>query len=352
MSKRAWKLACYPLSVVLGACLLLTPSEARAQLSSPQGGYAPITDLDEPETMEEDAYTPILPADAGLGCPSSWYVHVDAVYMANEANGPLSLSQDFALGEFGNELGGRVTVGRRRDCLAGWEASYVGPIRWEVAGELRGALLSSSFVVPGGAVNISAFNQAEFHRQTSRSTLQSFELNKRCWDWDTMGGLIGFRYLQIEDRFTFFSQDPLPAADTGFFAVNTRNYMPGVQCGLDLFYNVGAAGRLSLVGKTKFGLYANFAEGDVLLINAGAVELDNDDSEFQLAFLGELGFSARYRILPCFSVQAGYEIWYLAGLAQSHGQTVSPLTPATGTDLDSDNDTWYHAATVGAELVW
>jgi len=272
--------------------------------------------------------------------------------MANEANGPLSLSQDFALNEFACELGSRLTVGRRRDCLAGWEASYVGPMRWEVAEELRAFPLNSSFVVPGGAVNISAFNTAEFHRQTSSSTLQSFEFNKRCWDWDTMGGLIGFRYLQIEDRFTFFSQDPLPAADTGFFAVNTRNYMPGVQAGLDLFYNVGASGRLSLVGKTKFGLYANFAEGDVLLVNAGAVELDNDDNDIQLAFLGELGFSARYRVLPCLSIKAGYEIWYLAGLAQAHGQAVSPLTPATGTDVDSDNDTWYHAATVGAELVW
>lgn len=352
MLKRAWKLVCYPLAIVLGACLLLSSSEARAQLPDPEGDFALITDLDEPEAMVDDAYTPILPADAGLGYPSSWYAHVDAVYMANEANGPLSLSQDFALGECAYELGSRVTVGRRRDSLRGWEASYVGPLRWEVAGELRGALLSSSFVVPGGAVNISAFNQAEFHRQTSESKLQSFELNKRCWDWDTMGGLIGFRYLQIEDRFTFFSQDPLPAADTGFFAVNTRNYMPGVQCGLDLFYNVGAAGRLSLVGKTKFGLYANFAEGDVLLINAGAVELDNGDSDLQLAFLGELGFSARYRVLPCLSIWAGYELWYLAGLAQSHGQIVSPLTPATGTDVNSDNDTWYHAATVGAELRW
>ena len=49
---------------------------------------------------------------------------------------------------------------------------------------------------------------------------------------------------------------------------------------------------------------------------------------------------------------ASARIWYLAGLAQAHGQAVSPLTPATGTDVDSDNDTWYHAATVGAELVW
>ena len=352
MSKRPWKLACYPLPVILGVCLLLPSPEARAQPAGPLGDLSPIADLDGAEAAEEGVYTPMLPADAGLGCPSSWYVHADALYMANEANGPLSLANEFALGEFAYELGGRVTVGRRRDCLEGWEASYVGPMRWEVTGELTGFPLNSSFLVPGGAVNISAFNGAEFHRQTSRSRLHSFELNRRCWDWDTLGGLIGFRYLNIEDEFRFISRDPLPAADEGLFAVETGNNMAGVQAGLDLFNNVGASGRLSLVWKTKFGLYANFADGDVLLINAGAVELDNEDCNFQLAFLGELGFSARFQVSPCLFVRAGYEIWYVAGLAQSHGQTVSPLTPGTGSNLDSDNDSWYHAGTVGAELVW
>ena len=351
MSKREWKLAYYPLPVILGACLLLTSLEAHAQPAGPLGELSPIADFDGAEAEGADVYTPMLPADAGLGCPSSWYVHADAVYMANEANGPLSLAQEFALGEFAYEFGGRVTVGRRRDCLEGWEATYVGPMRWDVAGEFTGVDLYPAFSAAGG-VDISAFNAAEFQRQTYKSKLHSFELNKRCWDWDTMGGLLGFRYLNIEDEFTFFSRDPLPAADEGFFAVDTRNNMAGVQGGLDLFYNVGASGRLSLVGKTRFGFYANFAEGDVLLINAGAVELNNGDSDIQLAFLGELGFTARLQVLPRLFLRAGYEIWYVAGLAQSHGQTVSPLTPTTGNNLDSGNDTWYHAGTVGAEFVW
>lgn len=342
MLKRAWKLVCYPLLVILGACLLLTPPEANAQTPNPMGDLSPIAG-----TVSEDM--PTLPADCGLGCRSAWYVQADAFHMASEG-GSMSLSQGFALGEFGYELGSRVTLGRRRDCLEGWEATYVGPMRWDAAGELTGVDLYPAFSAAGG-VDISAFNAADFQRQTYKSTLHSFELNKRCWDWDTMGGLFGLRYLSLDDQYTFFSRDLAPAEE-GFFAVDTANHMIGLQGGLDLFYNVGASGRLSLVMNTKLGLYANFANGDVRLDNAGAVELDNGDDALRLAFLGEIGLAVRYQLTRSLFLRGGYEIWYLGNIAKAPGQTVSPLTSTTGNNLNAGSDNWYQAATVGAELVW
>lgn len=318
-----------------------------------EGPLVPLPDMFEADALSDtsgDGF--VLPADCGLGCAPSWYVQGEALFFVNEGHGAVSLSDAFALPDFSNELGMRVTVGRKRDCAEGWEVSYVGPLRWEVAGEVSGFPLDSDLDVPNGDVNISAFVQAGFHRQTYESTLHSLEVNQRFYDWDTMSCLIGLRYLDINEEFSFESQIPPPLAEQGLFTVDTRNRLIGPQCGLDMIHPVGASNRLSLIGKTKLGVYANFAEGDVRLVNAGVQELDNGDDDVALAIQGELGVQAHLRITRWLSIHCGYELWYLCGLALADGQTVSPLTQATGTNLDSDQDTWFHGATLGGQLSW
>ena len=242
------------------------------------------------------------------------------MYFVNEGSGPVSLSDAYALQEFSHELGLRVTVGRRWDCAEALEVSYVGPLKWEVAGDASGFPLNSDFVVPNGDVNVSAFNHAEYHRQTYESTLHSLEINERFFDWDTMSCLLGLRYMDFDEEFSFESQGPAPLAEQGLFTVGTRNRLIGPQCGLDVIHPFGASDRLSLIAKTKLGIYANFAEGQVRLVNAGVQELDNNDDEVAFAFQGELGLLANLRITRRLSVRCGYELWYLYGLALASGK--------------------------------
>lgn len=367
MLKRTRKATVQALVVMLGSCLVADWPAVSAQ--GPQVG-APVTAASQDAVAPGNQLSPLpygfsdvlpdgsggdsdgLSADCGGSCAPSWLVRAEAMFFANEGHGPVSLSDAYSLSEFGYEGGMRVTVGRKRDCLDGWEISYAGPFEWEVARGVHGFPLNSDFQVPNADINISAFNGAEYHLQTYESSLQSCEFNKRWDDWNTMSALIGLRYFGVDETFTFYSLDPLPLAEEGLFTVRTRNHLIGPQCGMDLFYPVSAANRLSLAFKTKLGIYANFADGGVRLVNAGVEELNNSADEVAFAFQGELGLSARLRITPRLSLRGGYEIWYLSGLALADGQTVSPLTPATGRSLDEEQDTWYHGVTLGGDYTW
>jgi hypothetical protein len=301
--------------------------------------------------VDADGYDVGLPADCGLGCAPSWYVQAEALYFANESNGPVSLSNAFSLPEFSYAWGMRVTMGRRQDQLNRWEISYAGPFKWELAGDLRGPALTADLATDDD-INISAFNFAQYHRQSYESSLHSIELNKRWDDWDTMSLLVGLRYFGLDEDYSFYSLGSPPLAEEGLFTVTTRNHLIGPQCGLDVMHPIGASNRLSVTAKTKLGAYANFADGDARLVNAGVEELNNDDEETEFAFQWELGFLANLQVTPRFSLRCGYEFWYLYGLALVPGQTVSPLSQSTLTNLDAEQDTWYHGAVLGGALVW
>jgi hypothetical protein len=245
-----------------------------------------------------------------------------------------------------------VTVGRRQDCSEGWELSYVGPLQWEVTRESSGFPLDSYFVVPGGDVDISAFNQAEYHRQTFESELHSFEINRRFFDWDTMSCMYGLRYIDLAEKYGFQSLGPLPLEELGDFNVDVNNRLIGPQCGLDVFYPIGASNRLTLIGKTKLGLYANFAESDVRLVNAGVQQINNSDDKVAFAFQGELGIQANLQVTRHLAIRGGYELWYLYGLASADQPLTVPLSRSTGRGLECEEDTWFHGVTLGGVLVW
>jgi hypothetical protein len=356
-----FSLAAQGLVILLSSCLGLSAPQASGQ--GPQASVPMIADPG-PEANSEGILSPLpemfdvsgddfaLPADCGMGCPPSWYVQAEALYFVNEGNGPDSLSAAYAMPESSHEPGLRLTVGRRWDCSEALEISYVGPFEWQAAGEASGGPLNSNFFVPNGDVDISAFNGAEFHRQIYESTLHSVEINERYFDWDTMSCLVGLRYMDLQEDFSFASLGPAPAAEQGLYTVSTGNRLIGPQCGLDVIHPIGASNRLSVSAKTKLGLYANLADAEVRLVNAGTQELDNDDDDVSLAFQGELGVRANLRLTRRLSVHCGYELWYLCGLALADGQTSLPLTPATGRNLHADQDTWFHGITLGGQFGW
>jgi len=317
------------------------------------GAVAPQPEAMISDSLEEaGGYDYALPADCGLGCPPSWYVQGEALHFNNEGRSAATLSTAYALPAPDYETGFRITVGRRWDCAEALEASYVGPFEWAVSGAATGYPLYSRFAVPGGDVDVSAFNQAESHYQSYTTTFHSVELNERYFDWDTMSCMIGLRYMNLGEDYLFNSQRPDPPADQGFFGLHTNNHLLGPQCGLDVIHPIGASDRLSIMARTKLGIYANFADGDVQLVNAGVQELNTSDDEVAFAFQGELGVRANLRLTRRLSAYCGYEVWYLYGLALADGQTMSPLSQATGTDLDTEGDTWFHGVTLGGQLNW
>lgn len=307
-----------------------------------------------PEEMFESS-PPVLAEAAGVnhsysscpgGCPSSWYFRAEALYLDRKSDRN-TLSNDFSLGEFGYELGSRITLGRRLDCLEAWELTYVGPFEYSTQGAASGVLLSTSLVANG--VNLSAFNGAVFHHQSRNSQLNSFEVMKKYWGWDILATSIGIRYLNVANDFHFTSIDPAPGSEVGLLNLDLDNHIVGPQIGLDLLY---PHNRWTFGSRLKGGIYGNYAQGRLQVLNAGAVQVDNDVNRGQFSLLGEFGVSASYRVTPRVSLRVGYEAWLLYGVGDTTDQILSPLSPTTLRTIHSDGDAFFHGGSVGVETIW
>jgi hypothetical protein len=275
----------------------------------------PLEEMVLPEAPEV-ASDPIL-----LGCPRTWYVQASALYFVR--NEP-----------FDHELGTRITVGYVRDCLDGFEASYVGepggPFVWTF----------HKTVIPDDGIPVN---------HDYRYTMQNFELSKKWWGWNVISTSLGLRYVRIGEHYTLDRFETALFGEEGFLTVETRNDLLGPQFGVDLYYPLG---RWNSTLRAKAGIYANVADGNVKLDHAGVREVDNGEDEVQFAFLGELGWFGSYRILPRVTAFVGYELWYVYGVAEAVKQKVQPFTLETGKEVETDGDIFYHGGTVGLEVTW
>jgi hypothetical protein len=303
---------------------------------------------------EEDFFSPAYSVDYGVSCWPAWYVRGEALLISNETYDRVSLTRDFDLAPFGYENGMRITAGRRQDCSEGWEISYMGGLEWISEAEVAGDNLSGSRLVSAdGQVDLSAFSQANYQYQRYESSLFSVEAHQRLYDWDTMTCLLGVRYLDLRESYDFYSARPIDGGvETGMFQLGIQNRLIGPQAGVEMLHSVGATNWLTVSGRLKGGVYANIVDGTTQVVNAGQVEFDNQADNVQIAGIFELGFNAHLQLTRRLSAHAGYEIWYLPGVALAPAQNVSPMTLDTGNTIRSDREAWFHGVSVGGQYTW
>ncbi len=292
------------------------------------------------------------PDPCNPGCDVAWYVNYDALWLRREGDKRFSLSRNTTLEDFDYEFGGRYTVGRLLDCVNGWEGVYTGPYEWERQGTITGAAnLQSQFQVNPltgfTAADITAFNNANTHTQFYEAKMQSFELNRKWWTWDVLSTLIGIRYVDYEENYAFASTS---AAGSGLYTEAVDNRMVGAQVGADILYPVNLRTSIGLRGKG--GVYANFDERATFLRNAGTILLNTGDEDVEVAGLIELGVHGNYQIVPSIRLTAGYEFWYMPGVATVPEQSPSVLTPASGTTVFNESDLFLHGGSVGAQILF
>ena len=181
----------------------------------------------------------VMPPGHVFACPRTWYAEADFVYL-NRQSDEITLFGDNSKGmdRLGFELGGRLTVGRLRDCTEGFEFVYIGPHEWVQSETRVGALdsLNSRFVGAGG-VNVSSFKFAERQWQRYESKLHSFELSRKWWGWDVISTSFGLRYMYIGEEIRHVSVDDTDG--TGRFLIGTENNLVGPQLGFELFKPCG-----------------------------------------------------------------------------------------------------------------
>lgn len=309
-----------------------------------QFGLAPLTSVADPDAPFPSAY----PLDCGGACPPTWYAHANALYLRRLTTNDdgLSSGDSGELDKGYDRLAGRYTVGRIGDCLRGFELTYVGPLRWMEESHVTGALLYPRFVASG--VDISSFMGAQEHHQFYQSRLDSFELNRKWWGWNVISTSFGLRYFNLHDDYQFDSLN-LTNGTAGALHIATNNNLIGPQLGLDLYYPIG---HWSSTFRGKAGMYANYADGGMDLTNAGVLQFANDDSKVHFAASAELAYLLSYRLTRHLTVNAGYEMWYVYGLATSPAQPPWTLTPLAGRDLKSTENLFVHGGSLGLELNW
>jgi len=291
----------------------------------------------------------VMPPGHVFACPRTWYAEADFVYL-NRQSDEITLFGDNSKGmdRLGFELGGRLTVGRLRDCTEGFEFVYIGPHEWVQSETRVGALdsLNSRFVGAGG-VNVSSFKFAERQWQRYESKLHSFELSRKWWGWDVISTSFGLRYMYIGEEIRHVSVDDTDG--TGRFLIGTENNLVGPQLGFELFKPCGRF-RSSFRGKACIN--ANFRHGQIALTNGvGGQQFDNSDDEIRIGLLGELGYFVDYQILRNVTIRAGFEMLYLTGIAAAAAQPVGILTPTTGNSITGE-EVFYYGVTGGVETTW
>lgn len=332
------------------------------QLHAQQTGSGLITPQTEiefsdtpPMTEAEMGYPPTeplhwgasLPADCGMGCPPTWRVRGEFLYFNREGDVGFTHSTASRLEDFDYEDGYRLTIGRKYDCTVGWEVTYMGPFEWIEQDTVIGAGNLDSNFISGGGLDVSAFDAADVHQQFYRSELQSVEASQKWWGWDVITTSLGVRYLIVQEDYSFLSVDD--NGDLGLLEIDTNNHLIGPQIGLELLYPIG---NWSLDGLLKGAIYANFADGNNRLTNAGVVQFDHSPEDVEFGASVEGGTFLRRAITPRVIARVGYEFLWIYGLGTVPRQVENPITFTTGASYDGHGDTFYHGASAGLEIIW
>ncbi len=158
-----------------------------------------------------------------------------------------------------------------------------------------------------------------------------------------------------------FNENVSPTApDTLLFSTNTRaaNVLNGLQGTLDAsffqsdYFELGAFGRA--------GVYYNQASGSVSetyrdLANPGSIYSRRfTDTKDQVAFVGNLGVTGRFRLRENVRLFTSYEVMFLSGVAVAPDQVRGIQTDISGTtslDLQTNGNAVLYGGRVGIEIL-
>lgn len=242
--------------------------------------------------------------------------------------------------DLGTSFGLDATAIVRLNKALGIETRYFGVTDW-----------SASRVVtdPGGnGVRFEGFGAtlpAVSEQLDYTSRFYSLEINVLPLVTEGMPLVLGFRGLQLHERFELWQTDPLPNA----LALENRanNYLYGFQIGAEP-YLMGAGGAIRLDGLIKAGIYGNHAsQGTVSPVLGPSVQARRDLA----AFAGEAGLAIIYRINRSFALRGGYELIWLSQVALAPNQ--SRKTDLAGPSAQLDLGTAFlHGATASVEFAF
>lgn len=300
--------------------------------------------------------------------------------------------------KFDFEPGTRETLGRNlyRDILNrqhSVEFTYLGLFDWGANAGIRGRRISDGQITVGsllsdvnaggviiGGVAIGGFNSADEHHVRSLSDLNNYELNYRirrlpgrdrmvagpndtwtrqCTPGLTGSLLTGVRYVSINEQMSFSSRGRVgDAADntladfSAAYRVVTHNDLVGWQLGGDL---IAQDCNWSLGVGCKAGVFANVSnQTSNVAVNNGLFAASPNTffkaSDLGVAFVGDLGLSATWRLTPRITLRSTYDFMWVDGIALAPQQIEQNLN--TSSRVIHGNHTVFQGVSLGGEYRW
>jgi hypothetical protein len=276
--------------------------------------------------------------------------------------------------------GARITLGRilERDALDRDRAVefiwYGGLVSEDNAN--WNALPGGVFVSPGDP-SVPGFNGGTRVDTTNSCDFNSWEFNYRVrrrlgrdqlimgpnGDWSRHaergwlpGLLVGVRVAHENESFTMrMSRPGTPPSDfNGFYDISTSNWLLGLNLGAELinqseFFYWGLRGRTAPA--LSFATQSQFATGVDRLGPQPRTTAFNDEGDQNFAgFIGDMTIMAGWHLSPNFSLQVGYDILWVAGIATYDRQY--NLDNTQFNDINAGGQVFYQGISFGFYGSW
>ncbi len=243
---------------------------------------------------------------------------------------------------FGWDAGPDVTIGYRYDCCDAIEGRFF---------EDDGASDDNSFRTPGGFIGAGFTGPANTLFDGRYTTqLYSSELNWRHSLNDQLDVLTGFRWIELKDDMNYRINTTVAEGDYRY-----RNHLYGAQMGLD-WKLTDRCSPLQINAVGKAGLYGNQADGGSYpSAPVGSPISGNTFTgvDTTAAFVGELDFTATYRLSCHCAVHGGYELLWLNDVALAGDAASRSLqAPVLLRTVDNGQNLFYNGATTGIDFTW
>lgn len=189
----------------------------------------------------------------------------------------------------------------------------------------------------------------------SSAGINSFELNWRRWNCRSITWLAGFRWVEWNEQLNITDNfDDGAAVGQDVIDVATQNDLYGFQLGMDaMLLNLYNAVRFN--GIAKAGVYGNW---DALAtVTAGGDRIVPTETitatATPVAFFGELGVNGTVRLSEHWAWRAGYNFFWLSGVATAPPQLDTfNTTGAQPSTIDVAGSVFLHGVNTGVEFVW
>ncbi len=346
------------------ASLILGPSATSAQVSSDP-------ELSPPSPASLPALEPRETIVIPVAQSPHWIVSTDALWLERTVGSSIPLGytafndswhghhewpidglfSDDVL--FPLEAGLRFQIGARIDDKRAIQATYWGMQQWSIGRAIYGDPDGQTVLAQSSWLQLPALigGLDDFLGYTYTSRVDNCEINQRLaldWYGPFVGAnwLWGVRYFRLSDHFTLSGSD-LATGDFENLDFQTTNNLFGLQTGIQW---IRGWDRLQLTTEAKFGLLANSytrrgrdSAGGPTGAPSGFQPLDVSHDGTELSALFEVSFLATFRISRQLWARAGYQLYYVTGLA---------LAPRQLAGLDHHGTVGLDGLSLGLEAAW